>query len=523
MTATESASDAPRYLTLRDYLRVLRRYWAAVLLVTAIGGAAGFATVARHTPVYKATAEVSFPDPNQSLNLAGFGFGSTETPGQVAAVNAQAVTGHAVMSEVKRRLKTPVSVDALTGAITAAVDTNSAVLLISATGSTSDFAARLANTTAGALVDQDNRETRARLAAMAADLRRHLLSSGQPGGVATPGTPLSYYQNELVRIQTLGSFATSAQIVKLAQTPAAPSSSPRSQAVLLGLGLGLLLGIVVAFVRDSMDRRLRGPQEVDSSFQLPLLGHIGKRSLGHVAYSLNGSGRNRGLELEQFRILRRNLELLDHDQALGSVLVTSAMPEEGKTTVATSLAFALASAGKRTLLVDCDLRRPAVARRLGISPSPGISEYLAGTADPEEILHTVPFTDPVDTPKGSTNGHAPAGAKLVCIPSGATTSRATELLASSRFGEFLEQVAETYDAVVLDSGPLLPVADTLEMLPHVHAVVICARESRTTRSQAQAARAVLRRFPERPAGVVVTGVKSRGAEDELYVYSYGYS
>jgi Mrp family chromosome partitioning ATPase len=96
-------------------------------------------------------------------------------------------------------------------------------------------------------------------------------------------------------------------------------------------------------------------------------------------------------------------------------------------------------------------------------------------------------------------------------------------LGSNRFKDFIEQVSTTYDAIVLDSSPLLPVADTLEMLPHVDAIVICARESRTTRGQASAARATLSRFPERPTGVVVTGVRPRGAGDEIYAYSYGYS
>lgn len=525
---TEQTSPAARYMTLRDYLRVLRRYRIMIALVAVIGAGAGLARVVRQKPMYQASAEVAFQDPNQAPSLVGFGSSTAKTPAQVASLNAETVTGRAVMSQVKRQLKTPRSVQALTGAISTQVDTQSGLLQIIATGSSPGSAAQLANAAAGVLVRQDNRQTRAQFAQLASDIRRRISQLPQSPAVDAVGGPRSYYEDELARMDTLGGFATSAQIAKLAQPPAGPSSPGRSRSVLLGLALGLLLGVVVAFFRDSMDRRLRNPQEVESSFRLPLLGHVGKRSLGGIAYVSNGSRDHHKIDLDRFRILRRNLELLDHRNPPRSILVTSAAPEEGKTTVASSLAFAMASAGKRTLLVDGDLRRPALAGRLGLKGSPGISEYLAGSASPEEILRTVEFTEPPIVPSAaasSSNGHAPAVApqRLVCIPSGSPTSRAAELLGSSRFKEFIEQVSEAYDAVVIDSSPLLPVADTLEMLPHVDAVVICARDSRTTRDQASATRAALARFPERPAGIVVTGVRPKADGYENYASSYTYS
>jgi Mrp family chromosome partitioning ATPase len=241
--------------------------------------------------------------------------------------------------------------------------------------------------------------------------------------------------------------------------------------------------------------------------------------------------------------LRRNLEFLEHDRPPRSVLVTSAVAAEGKTTVAGSLAFVMAAGGKRTLLVDCDLRRPGLADSVGVEPSPGLIDYLAGGAQPQQILRTVTFAEPSTTrvmsasvagehqaPRGdaaaSLPGASDAGTNalvhsLVLIPAGSPTDRGAELLGSGRFKEFIEQVTSRYDVVVLDSSPLLPVADTLEILPHVDAVVICARESQTTRDQALAVRSALGRFPSRPTGLVVTGIKPRGAAYEVYAYSYG--
>ena len=522
----EPSTSAGRYMTLRDYLRVLRRHWIMIVLIGVVGAAAGFATVARQKPVYRASAEVAFQEPTQAPSLVGLGSTTTLTPSQIAAAAADTVTGRAVITQVKHQLKTADSVTALTGAIASQVSPQSGLLTITASGSSPGFATNLANTAAGVLVSQNNQHTRAQFAQVASDIRGRISSLPAFQRSASPASPLTFYENELARVETLGQFATSAQIAKLAQPPSAPSSAPRSRSVLLGLALGLLLGIIAAFFRDSMDRRLRSPQDVDSSFRLPLLGYVGKRSMGRIAYMANGSRGKQQLDLEQFRILRRNVELLDQEHPPSSVLVTSTVPGEGKTTVASSLAFAMAAAGKRTLLVDCDLRRPALAGRLGIEASPGISEYLAGHASPEEILRTFEFSEPprAEQAATATNGHATATRhKLVCIPAGSSTSRGAELLGSNRFKEFIEQVSATYDVVVLDSSPLLPVADTLEMLPHVDAIVVCARESRTTRGQASAARATLSRFPERPTGVVVTDVRPRGAGDEIYAYSYGYS
>jgi polysaccharide biosynthesis transport protein len=518
-------------MTLHDYVRVLRRHWLMIVVVAAVGAAAGFATTIHQKPVYSASSQVSFQDPSEQLSDVGLGSNTPQSPGQLAAMNAETLTSRSVMAQVRHQLRSKLSVDALAGSLSAQANQQSGLLQITASGSSPQAATALANAAASALVDVDNQRTRAQFSQFARDIHRRIANLPAIQRSASPASPLTYYENQLARLQTLASVASGAQVAKLAQPGATTSSAHRTRSVLLGLALGLLLGIVVAFIRDSMDRRLRDPAEIDSSFQMPLLGYVGKRSMGRVAGVTNGSRAKDAPDLEQFRILRRNLELLDHHNPPRSILVTSTVAGEGKTTVASSLAFAMAAAGKRTLLVDCDLRRPALASRLGIDSSPGLSEYLAGSASPEQILRTVKLPDSLTHARAAAEdgaGHNGNGSvwtpqKLVCIPSGGATSRAAELLGSARFGEFIAQVADAYDAVVLDSSPLLAVADTLEMVPHVDAVVVCARESRTTRGQAQAARATLDRFPARPSGVVITDVRPGAAGDERYAYAYGYS
>ena len=107
--------------------------------------------------------------------------------------------------------------------------------------------------------------------------------------------------------------------------------------------------------------------------------------------------------------------------------------------------------------------------------------------------------------------------RFVCVPAGPTTVRATEALGSARFKEFLEQVRQVYDVVIIDLSPLLPVADTPSILPLVDAI-FCARESKTTKASAAAGRAALAHLPDRPTGLVVTGVKPR--RNDYYGYAY---
>jgi tyrosine-protein kinase len=506
-----------QYLTLRDYLRVLARYRVAIVVITLLGGVAGYLTAKSQTPSYKASATVSVQDPQQNLSLAGLTPGQPQAPIDLATQNTETLTRPSVMLAVRRALHTNQSVAALSGAV-AGQATPGGLLQITATASDPRFAARLANATATVVVSQNNQAAKALYRsdanAVAGQIARY---HGSPTGLG-----LQTLQQQQARLSTLSNVAQTSQLSEAAATPGSPSSPSTSRSALIGLALGLLVAIAAAFLRDTLDRRLRTPREVDSSFRLPVLGHVGKQAMGRVASFGHGGSDAQALELERFRILRRNLELLDHDHPPRSVLVTSTVAGEGKTTVASSLAVAIAASGKRTLLVDCDLRRPELASRLGIERAPGISDYLLGRATPEEILRRLDFaTTPIANGNGgSSNGHAAGGGHmLVCIPAGSAPAQAAELLGSRRFAEFIEQVSSTYDAVVLDSAPLLPVADTLDIVPHVDAVLVCARESRTTRTQAAAARATLDRFPGRPAGVVITGVRSRGAADELYSYS----
>jgi Mrp family chromosome partitioning ATPase len=205
--------------------------------------------------------------------------------------------------------------------------------------------------------------------------------------------------------------------------------------------------------------------------------------------------------------------------------VTSGLPEEGKSTVAHSLAATSAAGGKRALLVECDLRRPIVATRLGIASQPGLSDVLAGGVKFTDVVQTLAL----QTPGATVNGGRPPRDEeswlktLDCVTAGSPSAEPAELLSSDRMREFLREATSAYDVVVLDSSPLLPVADTLGLLSEVDVAVVCVRPSSTTRHEARATRSALHRFPSRPMGLVVTGVRRRDEEYGYHSYGYSYS
>lgn len=518
-------NEAPRYVTLRDYLRVLREQRILILLVAVIfAGAAVFLSV-RQAPVYQAEASLQFQDISEESSLLGTQVLPNQAPQVLAAVSAQSVDTPRVASRVKRALKTTTSIRALQNQVSAHVEAQTNLVVVQANAPDANQSARVANEFARQARLVANQDARQRFLDAANSVKR---ASAKVNRSAAPDSFTRLLSlDRISRLQSLARFATPASIARLAEAPNGPISPRPIRNGILGGLLGLTLGILAAFIRDSLDRRLHSAHDIQEHVRMPLLGSIRNEAMGRAGPLANGRGPMSDADLEAFRILRTNIEFLDVDNPLRSVLVTSPLPEEGKSTVAASLAFASAAAGKRTLLVECDLRRPTLASRLGVEREPGLADYLRGKVAPQQILQTV------DANPTSSNGSAASGDAatdgqdgaipleqiLVCITAGESPPQSAELLGSNRFRRFLDEVSTAYEVVILDATPLLGVVDTLELLPHVDGVVVCVRASRTTRDQVRAAMAAIDHLPERPMGLVVTGIRSRDEADYGYYYS----
>ncbi len=531
---TEEHSGGHRYGGLSDYLAVLRRYALLIVALMIIGAGLGYFDAKRQTPVYRSSASVQFEDPSKDLNIVGIGGSSSVNPETLAAAASATVNQPNLLAKVAAGLGGHVPVASLIGAVSGSVSAATGNLQITVTSSRPAFAARVANAVAAVVASTNNHAARGQFAALARQIQTRITALESSGATGTRkatgiGEQLLFYDDELARANTLKQFAKSAQVATTALPPGAPISPSVTRSAILGLVLGLLLGVLAAFLADAFDRRLRNHGDIESAFPVPVLGYVRQDMLGGFAYTNGGANAERQFDIEAFRIMRRNLEFLIDGRGARTIVVTSGLPEEGKTTVAGSLAFALAAAGKRTLLVDCDLRRPALTQRLKLEGGPGMSEFLAGEAEPPEILRTLHVgatANGVSAANGAAaangDGHPPGDHDLVVVPAGTPRADSAELLGSEAFEVFLAEVSQVYDVVILDSSPLLPVADALEMLPHADGVILCARESQTTRAEARATVTALAHLGDRPVGLVVTGVRPRRNDYASYAY-YAYS
>jgi tyrosine-protein kinase len=517
---TDSGADRPRYATLADYLRVLRRHWKLVLLFLIVCTGVGYGISKAQSPKYESTANIGYTEIQQLIGGGVFSGGLSSVslpPGIRSAQIAKQITTPQIAKEVKKKLKTKLSAKDLEDAVSTQVGLTTNLVEITASASTAKLAAKVANEFAAVTVHDLNKESRRQLNKTASQLEDQLKQAPKSAIPSFPGPERQALKAQLQRVQLAQASPDPARVAEEGTPPPDPASPAIVRNTVIGAVLGLVFGLLSAFARDTLDRRLHSAHEVHVETGMPILGRVADKVMGRPGLALNGGPPMLDTEFEGFRALRTNLGVLGTDPPARMILVTSGLPEEGKTTVSASLASAAAIAGQGVLLMECDLRRPTLARRMGIARSPGLSDYLNGTATPQQILQPVSLANPRLTGQAAAVGGN--GGSMICVTAGSPVGNPAELLQSERFGQVLDKVRKAYDLVILDSGPVLAVVDPLQLVSHVDAILVCVRARRTTRDQARALRAALANMPPRPAGAVITGI-SKGDPDS-YDYYYG--
>jgi polysaccharide biosynthesis transport protein len=492
--------------TVRDYIGVLRVRWLIIAVTIGVAITIGVAYCVLRDPVYTATAKLEFRGDEADFDLVSPGVVQADlAPEKSVAAQSNLVTSDAVLNAVRRDGYRDLTTNELRDRVDVSVEADSNLVAIMASDPEARAAADLANTFAQRTKVVARQQRRARFAQQA-DALKAALEQGHLDDITKAN-----YKATIARLRTLSEVSDPVTVTSPAEVPSQPSAPRPMRDLLLAGTLGALLGIALAFVRNALDRRVRDSQAIQSEIGYPLVGYVPDEALGLARASRNGvdvaDDTEVQNELEAFRIIRTNVQFLGNQPDISSLLVTSPVAEEGKSTVAAGYAYASAAAGRHTLLVDCDLRRPVLAERLGVKPVPGLSDLLAGNVLLKDVVRFIPVES------------AERGEPLSLIPAGASVFQPSEMIGSERFGKFLEVIKDAYETVVFDSAPLLPVDDTRELVLRVEAVLLCVRMARTTNDQAERAKEVMERLPGRPVGLVITGAK-RGREDGYYSYQY---
>ena len=291
--------------------------------------------------------------------------------------------------------------------------------------------------------------------------------------------------------------------------PDYPARPQRAQVLAIALAIGLMAGLGAALLLDWMDHRIRSAAEVEALLGLPILGAVphmlGKRSPIERGQEIHLYPKSE--VAESYRTIRTGIRFGITDASSKTLLVTSPSPGDGKTTVASNLAIAIAQTGKRVLLVDADCRRPMVQRIYGLKEETGLSSVLVGESELAASIQ-----------KSSTDN-------LDILPCGPLPPNPAEMLNSEAFTSLLRELSAQYDHVVVDSPPVAPVTDARILAAACDATVLVIRAEKTSRRVAEHARDALGSVGAVLLGVVVNDAprsRAEGSNYGHYSYSYGY-
>jgi succinoglycan biosynthesis transport protein ExoP len=325
------------------------------------------------------------------------------------------------------------------------------------------------------------------------------------------------YEGLLQRLRSAGVEAglesTEIDIIDSAIPPVNPSLKPRSTILLIDTMIGLILGLIIAFVLESLDTGLNTVAEIEAISGLPSLALIPRIRRAPEAPNMSPALRNlrvlsspKSQFAESFRALRTSLLLSTASHEPQVILLTSATPSEGKTTVSINLACVLAQRDVRVLLIDADLRRPTVHHRFGLNGKAGLTSVLTGSIPLAQAVQNI-----ADVPN------------LDVLVSGPVPPFPTEMLGSETMRQLLEQARGTYTHIVMDSPPLLSVTDSVVLARDSDAVVLIVRHGKSGKHTVRRARDLLLRAGAQVTGIALNAVDLNSPEYYSYYGYYGYA
>lgn len=449
-------------MDLSELLRMLQRRWLTIVVLTVISLSVGAAVTFSMQPKYESTTRIFISTNSSGGNSYTEAVYSSMFAAQRVASYGQLATSRELLQRVIDQLKLDMTPSQLASKITSSIGDQTVIITVSVTDTSPAVAQDIAK-------------------AHSAEFTEFLAEVETPRGEnasavkATVVDPASYNAQQV---------------------------SPRTMLNLMTAGvLGLILGIAIALLREILDKRVSSAKDVEEAAGAPILAAFGYDAdvPKHPLLSELSRGAPR---VEAFRLLRTNLQFLDPDGPPTSIVITSALPEEGKTSIAVNLAVSLSQVGMRVLLVDGDLRRPKAAEVLGLERSVGFTTVLVGRSELTESIQR----------------HQESG--VFVLASGPIPPNPTEILQSKASKDLLDRLRGMFDMVVIDAPPLLPVSDAAILARDVDGAILVARHGRTTVDQLKIATQRLEAVGAELLGAAVNMTPKRGSQ--AYGYSYGY-
>jgi len=440
-----------------DYARALVHGWRLLVAGLIVGAAAAYGLLQLETPLYQANIQL-FVSTSASDDLTAALQGGQFSQQRTASY-AQLLVSRDLAASVVKDLGLDAPPEQVQGEITASVVPLTVILSVTVTDPSPQRALDIA-----ASVGRQ-------FSALVERLETPPTATASPVTVSTIAQPV---------------------------LPAAPVSPDPKVYLAAGLLAGFLLAATIAVVRDRLDTRISSEDEAGSAAAAPVLGLLPDEPPGNQPSSFATPGTP---SAEAIRILRSNLQFVSVGNTFRTLMVTSSEQGEAKTTTAIRLAQALAEGGLRVLLLEADLRRPRATRYLGLVSGVGLTNLLTRSASIEEVLQPIG-----------------GDGRLTVLGAGPNPPNPSELLASQAMADVLAALSATYDVVVIDAPPLLPVADGTSLAGLVDGALLCVRFGHTQREAVERSRLALDRVGTRTLGVVLTFVP-RGVSG-AYEYTY---
>jgi len=511
--------------TLPEGLAVLRRRWKTWLVFLILGVAAGVGLSLLQTPMYAATTSILVQSP-----FADNTNGGALDPEEVAT-QADVILSDTVAKRVIKDRHLDITTDDLLKQVTAEPVQDKQVVTVTVTWPKAKKAAKIANSFAAQFIQLGNdraqqaqttasnvylqrvSETKAALTKL--DAKLAAASDAKKPAIQAEIDSLITRQAEL-KASLLTSDNASAlipreEVLRQAKTPNAPAQPNIVRAGILGGIVGLILGLLVAFIRERFDDVVRDGEVAESVLGVPVLGHVPRFGGGAVQGRVASLIEPQSAVAEAIRVLNTNIRFLlaAHSGARpgamaggvpgGTVMIASGSSGEGKTSIATNLAVTAARGGARVIIVEADLRNPEVGALFGVDAPRGFADLLIDGGSVTDYLLDV----------GVDN--------LLLLPAGSIPPNPPELLSSPQAAEVWQQLREIADLVVIDTPPILRVADAMEVAVTADALIMVARYGVTRTHQLQASAKRLQRVGARTSGVVINGDTKAHTN-----YSYGY-